>query len=64
MLPKMFKLALTYNTMNATSVPSESQFSISGYTDRKERARLSSKSLRFSMLARQLPKLKEIKNLK
>ena len=56
------KLMKKTNIVNATSVPSESQFSISGYTDRKQRSRLSSKSLRFSMLAKQLPKLEELKN--
>ena len=51
----------TYSVICATSVPSESIFSIAGYIHRKQRCRLSSKMLRFSILSKQNKKLDEIK---
>jgi len=52
---------MTYNLICATSVPSESIFSIAGYIQRKERCRLSSKMLRFLILSKQNKKLEKIK---
>ena len=46
--------------MSATSFASESAFSVAGYIQRKERTRLSSKNLRFTILAKQMDKLIEI----
>ena len=52
---------MTYNLICATSVPSESIFSIAGYIQRKERCRLSSKMLRFLILSKRNKKLEKIK---
>ncbi len=41
----------------STSCASESAFSIAGYIDRKTRARLSSKTLRYSILTREEEKI-------
>ena len=57
------------NIMTATSVPSESSFSIAGYAERKQRSRLSAKNLKYSMVVRdkdtleKLIKKREILNL-
>ena len=52
---------MTYNLICATSVPSESIFSIAGYIQRKGRCRLSSKMLRFLILSKLNKKLEKIK---
>jgi hypothetical protein len=49
-LPKLFKLAIKYTSSPATSVASESSFSVAGYLQRKTRARLSAKALKYSIL--------------
>jgi hypothetical protein len=49
-LPKLSKLVRKYNTILATSVPSESAFSVANYIQRKHRASLSASSLRFCMV--------------
>jgi hypothetical protein len=59
-LPKLFNLLLRTNIICATSVPSESAFSVAGYIQRKERCRLKSKNLRFLMLTKQFDKLIEL----
>ena len=51
----------TYSLICATSVASESIFSIAGYIQRMERYRLSSKMLRFLILTKQNNKLDKIK---
>ena len=48
-LPLLTHLAKIHLSTCATSVPSESAFSISSYIARKERSRLSSKNLAFSV---------------
>ena len=44
----------------STSCASESTFSIAGYIDRKTRARLSSKNLRYSILTKEEEKVEKI----
>jgi hypothetical protein len=46
--------------MTATAVPSESSFSIAGYTNRKQRSRLSAKNFKYSMLIRDKDKLESL----
>ena len=48
------------NIMTATAVPSKSSFSIAGYTNRKQRSRLSAKNLKYSMLIRDKDKLESL----
>ncbi len=48
------------NIISATSAPSESAFSVAGYIQRRERSRLSSQNLRYSLLTKQADKLNEI----
>ena len=50
--PNLHNKLIRTNIIPATSVPSESCFSISGYVQRKERSRLSPKHLRFLMLSK------------
>ncbi len=45
----------------STSCAAESAFSIAGYIDRKSWARLSSKTLRFSILSKEEEKINNIK---
>ena len=51
-LSKLSRLVRRYSIMCATSVASESAFSIAGYLQRKQRSSLSPKALRYSMLLR------------
>lgn len=44
--PRLFRLAQRFSIIAATSVPSESAFSIAGFINRKQRSALSSNSLR------------------
>jgi len=48
-LPHLFHLAKVHLVACSTSVPSESAFSVSAYTARKERARLSPENLCYSV---------------
>jgi hypothetical protein len=49
-LPTLFSFVCRYSIIPATSVASESAFSIAGYIDRKQRSSLSSTTLRYLML--------------
>ena len=57
-LPLMASYAREICISTATSVPSESSFSIANYVQRKERSNLSSYNLRYSMVLRDYWKLK------
>ncbi|CAF5076479.1 unnamed protein product, partial [Rotaria magnacalcarata] len=50
LLPQLSQFVKKYNCIPATSVPSESAFSIAGYLQRKARSSLSSTALRYSMV--------------
>ncbi len=52
-LPILSSYARRYNTVPTTSVASESAFSVAGYIDRKQRASLSTTTLRYLMLLKQ-----------
>ena len=58
--PLLFQSALKFNTICASSAPSESYFSIANYQVRKERSNLDSKTLRYEMIAKQIDKLNSI----
>lgn len=59
-LPKLKKYALELLTSPASSVSSESAFSVANYLARKERSSLSPESLRMTMLLIEEEKLKSI----
>jgi hypothetical protein len=46
-----------------SSCPSESTFSVAGYLQRKARYILSSKNLRFSILSKEIEKIRELMKL-
>ncbi|CAF1506058.1 unnamed protein product [Rotaria magnacalcarata] len=50
LLPRLSQFVKKYNCIPATSVPSESAFSIAGYLQRKARSSLSSTALGYSMI--------------
>ena len=60
-LPFLANAVRKYCCISATSVPSESRFSIANFVSRKERAHLSSKNLRFSMMLREKKNLMSFK---
>jgi hypothetical protein len=60
-LGRLYEQTKRYSFIAATSVPSESSFSIAGYIQRKERCRLSSKMLRFLILTKQIDKIENVK---
>lgn len=51
-LPCLSVLVRSFNIRPATSVPSESLFSIASYVNRKQRSSLSADTLRYSMILR------------
>ena len=53
MLPTLSLLVRRYSIIPATSVASESAFSVAGYIQRKQRASLSPTTLRYLMLLKQ-----------
>jgi len=48
-LPILSRMACRFGPIPATSVPSESAFSVAGYIARKTRSSLSAKNLKYSM---------------
>ena len=59
-LPQLSSLVKRINIIPASSVPSESKFSIAGYINRKERSSLSTSNLRYSMCLNDKHKLENI----
>ena len=57
-MPLLATLVRKYCFIPATSVASESAFSVAGYVNRKERSSLSSDNLTYSMLLRDYSKIK------
>ena len=51
-LPRLSSLVRSYNVRPATSVASESLFSMAGYVQRKQRASLAPETLRYSLILR------------
>ena len=58
MLTKLSATIKAINIICATSCPSEAAFSVAGYIQRKNRSRLSSKNLRYSMMLKEHEKIK------
>lgn len=61
--PRLARFACYSNVIVATSVPSESSFSVAGHILRKERSRLSSKNLTYTMILKDAPALDELCSL-
>ena len=57
-IPLLASLVRKYSFIPASSVASESAFSVAGYVNRKERSSLSSDNLTYSMLLRDYNKIK------
>ncbi len=55
-LSNIFKVV---SIIMGSSCPSESTFSVAGYLQRKARSNLSSKNLRFSILSKEIEKIRE-----
>jgi hypothetical protein len=60
-LPRLASLVRRYNVCPATSVASESTFSIAGYLNRKQRSSLSSTAMRYSMVLKNKNVLNKLK---
>ena len=63
---KLIRLSSVFKEVSiimGTSCPSESTFSIAGYLQRKARSNLSSKNLRFSILSKEIEKIRELMKL-
>lgn len=63
-LPRLASLVRRYNVCPATSVASESTFSIAGYLNRKQRSSLSSTAMRYSMVLKNKNALNKLKSNK
>ncbi|CAF1488902.1 unnamed protein product [Adineta ricciae] len=61
--PRLYRVALRVNIIPATSVPSETIFSIAGFISRKQRSSLSSTSLRHLMVLKESHKLEQLRNI-
>lgn len=59
-LPKLSSLVRKYCIIQASSVASESAFSIANYIQRKERSSLSAENLRYSMFLRQIETIEKL----
>ncbi|CAF3985596.1 unnamed protein product [Rotaria sp. Silwood1] len=60
---RLYRIALRVSIIPATSVPSESIFSVAGYVARKQRASLSSKSLRHLMVLKERHRLDALRTI-
>ena len=60
-LPRLSNLVRRYNICPATSVASESTFSIAGYLNRKQRSSLSSTAMRYSIVLKNKNALNKLK---
>ncbi|CAF0917002.1 unnamed protein product [Adineta steineri] len=58
---RLYRVALRVNIIPATSVPSETIFSIAGFISRKQRSSLSSTSLRHLMVLKESHKLEQLR---
>jgi hypothetical protein len=58
--PRIAKFACYANVTTATSVPSESSFSVAGHILRKERSRLSPKNLKYTIILKDKPMVDEL----
>ena len=61
--PRLYRVAQRVNIIAATSVPSESVFSVAGYVSRKQRTSLSSTSLCHLMVLKESYRLKELQTI-
>ena len=59
-LPKLSSLVRKYCMIQASSVASESAFSIANYIQRKERSSLSAENLRYSIFLREMLKIEKL----
>ena len=59
-LPMLSSLVKKYCIISASSVPSESAFSIANYVERKERSSLSAETLKYSMMLREKIKIENL----
>lgn len=62
-LPRLAALVRRFNICPATSVASESTFSVAGYLQRKQRSSLSSSSMRYSILLKNKTAINKLKEL-
>jgi hypothetical protein len=62
-LPRLTILVRRFNICPATSVASESTFSVAGYLQRKQRASLSSSAMRYSIVLKNKTALNKLKPL-
>lgn len=60
---RLYRIALRVNIIPATSVASESTFSVAGYVARKQRASLSSTSLRQLMVLKESYRLNDLRSI-
>lgn len=60
---RLYRVALRVNIIPATSVASESVFSVAGYVARKQRASLSSTSLRELMVLKESHRLDSLRSI-
>jgi hypothetical protein len=63
MLKRLSELVKEISIIMSTSCSSESAFSIGGYLERKARASLGSKTLRYTILTKEEDKIKRIMKL-
>lgn len=60
--PRLFQIARRVNIIPATSVPSESMFSVAGFVSRKQRSALSARTLHHLMVLKEAYKLNDFRS--